>query len=161
MANGVACGAMRGKNVATLVLDVDRRRLLVTGFGVHCLSVTPTAEPVPDPVRKEPRIIGGRVAHPLSTWFVADQHARSVAIAIVGIGFTVKAKLFADEVNIGFLARQESPSRANMIFVPISLEHPGSVMRGINANGVKEDIFSPAVTQHLLHLRQPGSFQRT
>ena len=34
-------------------------------------------------------------------------------------------------------------------------------MRGINADGVKENIFSHAITQHLLHLRQSGSLQRT
>ena len=34
-------------------------------------------------------------------------------------------------------------------------------MRGIDADGIKEDIFAHSIAEHLLHLRQPRGFQRT
>src|SRR6185312_15496876 len=161
VADGVAGGAVRSKGVATLVPDVDWGRLIVTGFGVHCLRMTPVAQPVPDHVRQKARIIGSRVAHPLAAWFVADQDAGRVAIAIIGIRLGIQTKLLADEIDIGLLAREESPSRADVVFVPICLEHLWSVILWIDSDGIKENVFANAITQHLLHLRQARGFQRT
>ena len=33
-------------------------------------------------------------------------------------------------------------------------------MRGIDADGIKENVFAHAIAQHFLHLRQPGGLQR-
>src|SRR5437868_14318543 len=107
MADGVACGAMRGKGIASTVTDINCRRLLISCLGINCLCMTPVAEPVPDHVSQEPRIVCGGVAHPLAARFVADQHAGCVAVAIIGIGFGVKAKFFADEINVGLPARKK------------------------------------------------------
>src|SRR5436853_371200 len=114
MADGVARGAVRGKGIAAAVTDINCRRLLISCLGINCLCMTPVAEPVPNHVRQEPRIVCGGVAHPLAARFVADQHAWSVSIAIIRIGLAVKTQLLADEVNIGFLSCEERPSRADV-----------------------------------------------
>src|SRR5579871_5845308 len=82
----------------------------------------------------------------------------AIAVALVGRG--IQTQLFTDQVNVFLLSRQKEPAWPSVILFRISLEHRWRILRGVNTNGVKEDVFAYAVSQHLLHLGQTCCLQR-
>ena len=66
-----------------------------------------------------------------------------------------------DEINIGFGSSQKKPARAHVKFVRIGFKDSRSVMLRVNADGVEENVFAHAITQHVLYLEETRGFQWT
>src|SRR5262249_39562538 len=99
--------------------------------------------------------------HPLSAWLVSNEYARRVAVRIVRVRITPEAQLSAYQLDIRLLAGKKRPARPDVVFLCIGLEHLGRVMRGVDSDGVEENVLAYAVAQHLLHLHQARRLQRT
>ena len=83
-----------------------------------------------------------------------------VAVAVTRY-WILKPKLLVDQRDVFFFSGKKQPAWAGVIRIGIFLHGCWSVALGINADGIKKDIFAHAVTEHLLHLGQARGFQRT
>src|SRR5580765_7916430 len=108
--------------------------------------------------RKRALSVGG-VAQPLARGLVADHQINGMAVTVEG-WVCVKIEVSAHDVNVGLLARKKQPARPDVKFLSIGLEHSRSIMFGVDADGVKENVFAHVITKHALHLDETRGFRR-
>src|SRR5215470_1579302 len=156
MANAVAGSALRRKDVLPFI-QVERLRLGVVP-GRSWLLVFPITQEVADHERQEAGIVGGSVPHPLASRDIADHEVRGVTVPPPIR--RIQSQLLSDQFYIGLLAGEEEPPRSGMELLCVGFHFRRTVMIGINADRVEEDIFSHAIAEHLLDLGEPCSLQR-
>src|SRR6185312_9468592 len=93
MTNGVARGAMPGKQITAVFLDYRS-----VGIAAHrsCTITLPAVEPVANHDGHKAGMVSGCVQHPLMGGLIPNQDAWLVAVTVVGIRIGVKAEFLGN-----------------------------------------------------------------
>src|SRR5215472_12816293 len=138
MSDGVAGDAISAEQILPFI-EILQRATVGNSLLLRRLGVLKIIEKVSDHPGLERWIIERGTADPLTDGLVADEQMGNVSVG-VDRGVSIQAQSSAQENNVVFLSRQESPARPDIEFLHVSLQHFRRVMLGINADGIKEDV---------------------
>src|ERR1041385_755595 len=158
-AHRMTCRATALKKIRSSIC----RRSIASGgllIALAALMLSPGGEPVRNHGCDVARIIQRTVAHPLAGRLVANHQAGAVVGELILVWSGSLPEFLPDHFDVFLLSSQEEPSRPGMKFSGVGFQRLRRVVLRINADGIKEDVFSHAITEQLLHLGQLGSFER-
>src|SRR5713226_3228875 len=73
----------------------------------------------------------------------------------------VKPQLAAEQLQIGGLSREESPSRPDAVHLPVMLDHVHGVLVRLQRERIHKHLPADLVTEQLLHFDHVGGDNRT